>query len=143
MSLKIKFFTIGDDDWVLKLFNPLIGYDNQSYAWLWCLLEGAKIVEWPFQSCDAETNCTIKTKLEKFNKIGLEVFVIPTTDVPSNGEKWQKVGTFGSSGHAAIEELELGYNLDLSTKQIPLRLSIVSVEGSSFIKSNLKSILIP
>jgi hypothetical protein len=50
-------------------------------------LEGAKIVEWPFQSCDAETNCTIKTKLEKFNKIGLEVFVIPTTDVPSNGEK--------------------------------------------------------
>jgi hypothetical protein len=81
--------------------------------------------------------------LEKFNKIGLEVFVIPTTDVPSNGEKWQKVGTFGSSGHAAIEELELGYNLDLSTKQIPLRLSIVSVEGSSFIKSNLKSILIP
>jgi hypothetical protein len=44
-----------------------------------------KIVEWPFQFWDAEANCTIKTKLEKFNKSGLEVFVIPMVDVPSNG----------------------------------------------------------
>jgi hypothetical protein len=64
--------------------------------------------------------------LEKFNKIGLEVFVIPTTNVPLDGAKWQRIGTFGSSGHATIEELELGCDLDLSTLQIPPTLSIIS-----------------
>jgi hypothetical protein len=67
------------------------------------LLEQAEIVEWPFQFWDVEANYTIKTKLEKFNKIGLKVFVIPMTNVPSDGAKWQRVGTFGSSGHGAIK----------------------------------------
>ncbi len=39
-------------------------------------------MEWPFQFWDAEANCTIKTKFKKFNKIGVEVFVIPMTNVP-------------------------------------------------------------
>ncbi len=76
-------------------------------------------MEWPFQFWDVEANCTSKTKMEKFNKIGLEVFVIPMAKVPSNGAKRQRVGTFGSSGHVAIKEPELGYDLDLSIKQIP------------------------
>jgi hypothetical protein len=50
-------------------------------------LEEAKIVKWPFQFWDAATNCIIKTKLEKFNKIGLNTFVIPTINVISNGAK--------------------------------------------------------
>jgi hypothetical protein len=50
-------------------------------------LEEAEIVRWPFQFWDAKENCIIKTKLEKFNKIGLEVFVIPTTNVPLDGAK--------------------------------------------------------
>jgi hypothetical protein len=54
-------------------------------------------MEWPFQFWDAEANCVIKTKLEKFNKIRLNVFVIPTANILSNGAKWQKVGTFWSS----------------------------------------------
>ncbi len=81
--------------------------------------------------------------MEIFNKIGLEVFVIPTTNVPSNGAKWQRVGTFGSSCHATIKEPELGYNLDLSTKQIPPTSSTISVEGSFIIELDLKSIMIP
>jgi hypothetical protein len=40
-----------------------------------------------FQFWVVEANCIIKTKLEKFNKTGLEVFVIPMVDVPSNGAK--------------------------------------------------------
>jgi hypothetical protein len=40
-------------------------------------LEDANIIEWPFQFLDAKAKCTIKTKmLKKFNKIGLEVFVV-------------------------------------------------------------------
>jgi len=58
--------------------------------------------------------------------------------------KQQRVGTFGSSGHATIEELdELGCDLDLSTKQTPPRSSTISVEGSSIIELDLKSIMIP
>ncbi len=57
--------------------------------------------------------------------------------------KRQRVGTFGSSGHATIEELELGCDLDLSTKQTPPRSSTISVEGSSVIELDLKSNMIP
>jgi len=77
MSLKIKNFTINDNDQVLELLSPFIVYEDQSYAKLPSLLKEAKIVEWPFQFRDVEANCIIKTKLEKFNRIGLEVFVIP------------------------------------------------------------------
>ncbi len=48
MSLKIKFFTIADDDWVPKLFDPLFVSKDQFYVGLWCLLEEAKIMEWRF-----------------------------------------------------------------------------------------------
>jgi hypothetical protein len=81
--------------------------------------------------------------LENFNKIGLEVFVIPMVDVSLDGAKWQRVRTFGSSGHVAIEGLELGCDLDLSTKQIPPTSFIVSVKGSFVIKLDMKSIMIP
>ncbi len=90
-----------------RFLDPFTIYKDQYYVGLWCLLKATKIVEWPFQFWDAKSNCIIKTKLEKFNKSGLEVFVIPTVDVPSNGANWQRVGTFGSSGHVAIEEHEL------------------------------------
>lgn len=82
-------------------------------------------------------------KVEKFKKIRLEVFVIPTTNISSNGAKQQRVGTLGSSCHATIEEHELGCNLDLSTKQIPPTSSTISVEGSFIIELDLKSIMIP
>lgn len=64
-------------------------------------------------------------------------------DVPLDGVKWQRFGTFGSNGHVAIEELELGCDLDLSTKQIPPTSSIISAKGGFMIKLYLKSIMIP
>jgi hypothetical protein len=143
MSLKINFLTIADDDRVLELFGPIIVYEDQSYVGLRCLLEEAEIVEWPFQFWDVEANCTIKTKLEKFKKIGLKVFVIPTAKDPSNGAKRQKVGTFGSSGHVTIKEPKLGYDLDLSIEKIPPTSCTISVEGSFVIQLDLKSITIP
>jgi hypothetical protein len=142
MSLKIKLFTIANDDRVLKLLGPIIVYEDQSYVGLQCLLEEVEIVEWTFQFWDVKAKCTIKTKLEKFNKIGLEVFTIPIAKVPSNGVK-QRVATFGSSGHVAMEEPELGCDLDLSIEQIPPTSSTISVEGSSVIELDLKSIMIP
>ncbi len=33
-------------------------------------------MEWPFQFWDAKAKCTIKAKLEKYNKIKLEAFVV-------------------------------------------------------------------
>jgi hypothetical protein len=41
MSLKIKLFTIVDDDQVLELLGPIIIYEDQSYVGLRCLLEEA------------------------------------------------------------------------------------------------------
>jgi hypothetical protein len=60
-----------------------------------------------------------QNKVEIFNKIGLEIFVIPIVDVPSNGAKRQRVCSFGLNAHVTIEKLELGCDLDLSIKQIP------------------------
>jgi hypothetical protein len=64
-------------------------------------------------------------------------------EVPSNGAKQQRVGTFGCSGHATIEEPKLGCDLGLSTKKIPPTSFTISVEGSYIIELNLKSIMIP
>jgi hypothetical protein len=50
-------------------------------------LEEAKIVEWPFLILGCRGKLNNQTKLEKFNKIRLDVFVIPTTNVISNGAK--------------------------------------------------------
>jgi hypothetical protein len=64
-------------------------------------------VDWPFQFWDVEAKCTINTKLERFNTIGLKVFVIAIFDSSSNGAEWKRVEVFGSSGHVAIKNLEL------------------------------------
>ncbi len=70
------------------------------------MLEYASIVEWLFQLRDAKKKCTIKAKLEKFNKIELEAFVVLMVNVSLAWAKQQKVEAFGSNGHVVIEKLE-------------------------------------
>ncbi len=77
MVVKLLLWSLAREDADPKFIGPLDCQDNDSYAVLRLLLEEADIVDWPFSFWDPGSKCRINLKLERFNKIASEAFIIP------------------------------------------------------------------
>jgi len=91
MSTKIKLWTLESEDAAPELLGPLDYKEGDTYAALRTTLEEANVVDWPFSFWDTQTRCRIKERLEKLNRVGPEVFLLPSSTDVSGGRKRKRV----------------------------------------------------
>ena len=76
MSSKVKLFSLANSNASLELIGPCECAEGDTYAKCKPLLEGIYIVDCPFQFFDVKRRCMINCKLEGFNRVSLDVYVL-------------------------------------------------------------------
>ena len=106
MSTKIKLWTLESEDAAPELLGPLDYKEGDTYAVLRTTLEEADVVDWPFSFWDTQTRCRIKERLEKLNRVGLEVFLLPLSTDVSGGRKRKPVPSVDREGEFDHQNVE-------------------------------------
>lgn len=76
MALKVKLYTIDDEESAPEFQSPLPATKEDTYATFRLFLESEGLVDFPFDFWLPDDKIRCLPKFEKFNAVGGEVFVI-------------------------------------------------------------------
>ena len=91
MTRKVKLFTFEEDKSLPELIGPLTLSNVKNYQAMREILSRLSIVAWLFNFWDAEFGCRIPIKLEPFNILGDEVYVVHELDCASRCTKQRRL----------------------------------------------------
>jgi hypothetical protein len=146
MSKKVKLLTLEEDESQAQLVGPLMLSNIENYQNLREFLLRIAIVPWPFNFWDVDSTCRIPLKLEPFNVVGDEVYVVRESEFELRDTKRRRLEAIGET-----EVLEDTLQPDAEILDVPAisgdpqppQGSRVSDSGSDICENDLKSIILP
>jgi hypothetical protein len=137
-GVKLILWTMLNEDAYPQCLGSLDCTENDSYAALRVLLEEAEILDGGFDFWDPSLKCRIRKKLERLNKIGSDVFMIPAVgeaEVGATVGEKRKRPSSPASGNG--EEMVSVLNLPFDDNDPPLENGLFDSEVCSTLQTTL------